>query len=118
MLATTGDTDAKPESRGGSGLAFEIQSFCASHSEFRQGLETAADLSAYIADLSTELRSVRAAWVIFERCEIAYVSDFAQYNQLIERLEAFRTDAVERLKRMAGPNVVAPDFVSRRAESL
>lgn len=118
MLATTGDTDAKLELRGGSGLAFEIKSFCASHSNFRQGLKTPADLTAYIADLSTELRSVRAAWVIFERCEIAYVSDFAQYNQLIERLEAFRAYAIGRLKRMVGPNVVAPDFVSRRAESL
>lgn len=118
MLATTGETDAKLESRGGSGLAFEIKSFCASHSNFRQGLKTPADLTAYIADLSTELRSVRAAWSIFERCETAHVSDLARYNQLIERLEAFRAYAIGRLKRMAGPNVVAPDFVSRRAESL
>jgi hypothetical protein len=98
-------------------MAFEIASLRVSHATFPSRLQTALDLAAYVADLSQELDWIRSSWEAFQDSEVAHVSDLVAYNSLRDRLEAFRSEAVRRLQGLAGPNVVAPDFVSGRKES-
>lgn len=98
-------------------MAFTVRPLCVSHADLPAKLDAAADIAGFIADLSHELEWVKAAWEAFERNEIAHVSDLVIYRRLVDRLEGFRQEALQRLEVLAGPNVVAPDFVSRRRES-
>jgi hypothetical protein len=99
-------------------MAFDVRSLRISHASMPSGLDTAMDLAGYIADLSYELEWISAGWQAFEQNEIAHVSDLVIYNSVRDRLEGFRCEALKRLEELAGPNVVAPDFVSGRKESL
>ncbi|MEM5518589.1 hypothetical protein WNY37_16650 [Henriciella sp. AS95] len=78
-------------------MKFTIRSAYVSHFGLPSGLDTNADLEAYIEDVEQEITAVEASWTKYQQEHDVSDSDDALYQDTIDRLKSLKSTAKNRL---------------------